>query len=490
MSVYYTGTDHFVLLPALLLALFGCVTLLFDFLVFPDPKQRRWLLMFLVIGEAFTGWALFRQQSVLMENGGDLTAFNGVLVVDHYALFFHWIFLATTLIVGLISYRYLEEKDEHHGEYYGLLMLAQCGMYFLASGTELVTIFVGLETMAITFYILVGFLRADRRSNEAALKYLLLGSMSSGFLAYGFSILYGIAGSTRLREISAAVASRDAWDPILLLAIGTTAVGLLFKISAAPFHMWAPDAYEGAPTSITAFLAVGSKAASFALLMRLFVGPLGSAREAWEPLMIAAAILSMTVGNLAAVTQTNTKRLLAYSGINHAGYILLGLIAGNPTGIKGVLVYILVYAFMNLGAFLVLASLARQGMAGEDINDLRGLMKRAPGHAIWMLIFLVSLAGIPPTAGFLGKYFIFWSLIETGHTVLAVIAAAYVAVSVYYYFRLVKAIFVETEEGGEMPALATSLGTQVALGVTGALTLGIGLYPEPWLRLAQLSISR
>jgi len=489
MSVYYTSTDHFVLLPALLLALFGCATLLFDFWVFPEAKQRRWLLIFLVLGEAFAGVAFFRQQSFLMAHGGDLSAFNGALVIDHYALFFHWIFLATTLIVGLISYRYLEVRDEHHGEYYGLLMLAQCGMYFLASGTELVTIFVGLETMAISFYILVGFLRSDQRSNEAALKYLLLGSMSSGFLAYGFSILYGIAGSTRLREITAAVATRDPWDPILLLAITTTGVGLLFKISAAPFHMWAPDAYEGAPTTITAFLAVGSKAASFALLMRIFIGPLGPARASWEPLMIGAAILSMTVGNLAAVTQTNTKRLLAYSSINHAGYILLGLIAGNPTGIKGVLVYILVYTFMNLGAFLVLTSLTRKGLAGEDINDLRGLMKKAPGHALAMLIFLVSLAGIPPTAGFLGKYYIFLSLIETGHYTLAVIGCAYVAVSIYYYFRLVKAIFIEDGET-EMPPLTTSFGTQVALGVTCLLTLGIGMYPEPFLKLAQLSISR
>jgi len=197
----------------------------------------------------------------------------------------------------------------------------------------------------------------------------------------------------------------------------------------------------------------------------------------------------MTIGNLAAVTQTNTKRLLAYSSINHAGYMLLGLIAGNASGIKGVLVYMLVYTFMNLGAFLVLGSLTRKGLAGEDINDLRGLMKKAPGHAIWMLIFLLSLAGIPPTAGFIGKYFIFLSLIETGHYVLAVLACAYAAVSIYFYFRMVKAMFIETEEE-ETPPLTTSFGTRLALGVTGILTLVIGLYPEPFLRLAQQSISR
>jgi NADH-quinone oxidoreductase subunit N len=380
-------------------------------------------------------------------------------------------------------------RDEHHGEYYGMLLIAQCGMYFLASGNDLVTIFVGLETMAITFYVLVGLLRRDKRSNEAALKYFLLGAFSSGILAYGFSILYGIAGSTKLRDIQAAVMSRDAYDPVLYLGIVTVVAGLMFKIAAAPFHMWAPDTYEGAPTAVTAFLAVGSKAASFALLLRLMLGTLASARPAWEPLLIAAAILSMTVGNLAAVTQTNTKRLLAYSSINHAGYMLLGVIAGNVTGIQGVLVYMLVYVFMTVGAFLVLILLSRKDVAGDDIADMAGMMKKSPAHAIWMLIFLLSLAGIPPTAGFIGKYFIFLSLVETGRYVLAVIAAAYVAVSIYYYFRMVKSMFV-TEPETEMPPLTTSFGTKLALGITGALTLIIGMYPEPIVGFARQTLER
>jgi NADH-quinone oxidoreductase subunit N len=488
MSAWYTATDHFVLLPAILLALFGCATLLFDFWIFPEPKQRKWLLLFVIAGEALSGAALVRQHLFLNEHGGHLTAFRGALTVDNFSLFFNWIFVATTLLVAIISYRYLEVRDEHHGEYYGLLMLTQVGMYFLATGTELVTLFIGLETMAVSFYVLVGFLRSDQRSNEAALKYLLLGGFSSGFLVYGFSLLYGISGSTKLREITQAVASREPFDPILFLAIATITVGLMFKIAAAPFHMWAPDAYEGAPTTITAFLAVGSKAASFALLLRLFVGPLGSAREAWEPLLIGAAILSMTIGNLAAITQTNTKRLLAYSSINHAGYMLLGLIAGNPTGLKGVLIYLLVYTFMNIGAFLVLASLTRKGISGEDINDLNGLMQKAPGHAIWMLIFLLSLAGIPPTAGFIGKYFIFLSLVETGRYTLAVIATLYVAVSIYYYFRMVRSIFISKAETDE--PLTTSLGTRVALGFTGLMTLAVGVYPEPFIGFVARSLSR
>jgi NADH-quinone oxidoreductase subunit N len=318
------------------------------------------------------------------------------------------------------------------------------------------------------------------------MKYLLLGAFSSGFLAYGFSIMYGLAGSTRLADVTAAFAAREAWDPLVFLAIATTAVGLLFKISAAPFHMWAPDAYEGAPTTVTAYLSVASKAASFAFLLRLFLGPLAPARDAWEPMLAVVAVATMTVGNLAAISQSNIKRLLAYSSISHAGYMLLGLIAGNETGRQGIAVYVLVYAFMNLGAFLVVIAMRRKGIIGEDLDDMAGLMYKSPGYAVLMLVFLLSLAGIPPTAGFLGKYYIFLSLIETQHYVLAVIGTLYVAVAIYYYFRIVKTMFVG--ELSEKAPLATSFGLRVALGITGVLTLAIGIYPEPVLRIAQTSI--
>jgi NADH-quinone oxidoreductase subunit N len=270
---------------------------------------------------------------------------------------------------------------------------------------------------------------------------------------------------------------------MVFLALATSMVGLLFKISAVPFHMWAPDAYEGAPTTVTAFLAVGSKAASFAFLMRIFLGPFATVRPVWEPILIAVALASLTVGNLGALTQNNVKRLLAYSSISHAGYILLALIAGNDTGIKGMLVYIMVYTFMNLGAFLVLVALRRKGVLGEDVDDLSGLMQKSPGFAILMLIFMLSLAGIPPTAGFVGKYYIFLSLLQTGHVALAVVAALYVAVAIYYYFRIVKSMFIS--DLTEKLPLTTSFGLRVALGVTGVLTLAIGIYPEPFLRLAQ-----
>lgn len=472
-----------------MLALFGCAILLFDFLVFPDPRQRKYLLFFVILGEGFTGYGLWKQQANLMENGiNQLVAFQGALTMDGFAIFFNWIFVAATVIVAIVSYKYLEIEGEHHGEYYGLLMFAQCGMFFLAAGTDLVTLFIGLELMALCFYVMVGFLRTEKRSNEAAMKYLLLGAFSSGFLAYGFSVMYGISGSTKLDRIAAAIAARPPMDPMVLLALATTSVGLLFKISAVPFHMWAPDAYEGAPTTVTAYLSVASKAASIAFLVRIFLGPLASVRDAWEPILSFVAVATMTVGNLAAINQNNIKRLLAYSSISHAGYMLLGLIAGNATGIKGIAVYVMVYTFMNLGAFLVVIALRRKGIIGEDLDDMAGLMQKSPGYALLMLVFLLSLAGIPPTAGFLGKYYIFLSLVETKHYVLAVIATLYVAVAIYYYFRIVRAIFVR--DLTEKAPLSTSFGLRVALGVSGILTLAIGIYPEPFLRLAQTSLLR
>jgi NADH-quinone oxidoreductase subunit N len=484
MNQFYTGADHFVLVPAVMLALFGCAILLFDFVVFPDPRQRKYLLFFLLLGEGFAGYGLWNQQADLAN--GVREAFHGSLIMDGFSIFFNWIFIAATVIVAIVSYKYLEIEGEHHAEYYSLMMFAQCGMFFLASGTDLVTLFIGLELMALSFYVMVGFLRTSKRSNEAAMKYLLLGAFSSGFLAYGFSVMYGISGSTKLADVAAAMEARGPFDPLVLLALATTSVGLLFKISAVPFHMWAPDAYEGAPTTVTAYLSVASKAASIAFLLRIFLGPLASARDAWEPILSFIAVATMTVGNLAAINQSNIKRLLAYSSISHAGYMLLGLIAGNATGIKGIAVYVMVYTFMNLGAFLVLVALRRKGIIGEDMDDIAGLMQKSPGYALLMLLFLLSLAGIPPTAGFLGKYYIFLSLIQTHHYTLAVIGTLYVAVAIYYYFRIVRSMF--TRDLTELAPLSTSFGLRVALAVTGILTLGIGLYPEPFLRLAGTSL--
>ena len=480
-SSFFTATDFFALKPAVLLCLFGCGILLTDFLL----REGRWNVVTALIGEAFVLVAVGQHY-------GDVSihtrrfALGDSLVIDGFSVFFNAIFAGSAVLAIIISARYMEQEGENRGEYYALILFAQAGMSILASGYDLVTLFIGLELMAVSFYVMVGFLRREPRSNEAAIKYLLLGAFSSGFLAYGFSLFYGLSGSTLLGKIADAVAAREPTDPVLLLAMITTSIGLFFKISVVPFHMWAPDAYEGAPTPIAAYVSVASKAASFALLMRIFLVPLESASELWIPLCGFVALATMTIGNVAAITQNNLKRLLAYSSISHAGYMLLGLVAGNETGLKGVMVYILVYMFMNFGVFALVAALRREGQAAEDIDDLSGLMKRHPGYAILMLILLLSLAGIPPTAGFLGKYFIFLALLEAGQYLLAIVAALYVAVAAYYYFRIVRAMFLVDDI--EPALVEPGLGTKVAIVATGVLTLLIGLYPEPFISLASDSI--
>jgi len=287
--------------------------------------------------------------------------------------------------------------------------------------------------------------------------------------------------STLDPDLSSALASRDPHDPLLLLALATAGAGVLFKVGAVPFHMWVPDAYEGAPTPASAYLAVASTAASIALLVRLFAGPFAASRPVWEPLLALVAVATLTLGNLAAIAQTNVKRLLAYSSISHAGYLLLGLVAGNRTGFQGISVYLLTYVFMTVGAFAIVIA------AGEDISELNGLARRSPWIAFSMLLFLLSLAGLPPTAGFLGKYYVLQALIETGHYALAAIGTLYVVVALYYYFRIVRSMFL-SEPANRQPVLA-GIGMRVVLGVSSALTLAIGIFPEPFLRFAELSVA-
>jgi NADH-quinone oxidoreductase subunit N len=480
-DILFQIRDIPLILPEVMLAFFGMAILLTDFLL--EKEQKSWNAVTAMMGVIFSGLSLW---IMYPSARAGLTGFRGTIVTDQFFIFFAFIFLAATGLVILLSVRYLEIEGEQHGEYYALLLFATVGMMLLACGNDLIVLFIGLETMAISFYVLTGFLRRDRRSNEGALKYVLLGAFSSAILAYGFSILYGISGSTNLEEIETVVATRPATDLLVLLALATVAVGLFFKVAAVPFHQWAPDVYEGAPTPITAFVSVASKTASFALLLRLFLTVFHPIRVDWEMLVAAVAVLSMTVGNIAALTQNNVKRLLAYSSISHVGYILLGLVAGNELGLKAMTFYLLVYAFFNTGAFAIVIILRRKGLIGDELEDMNGLIERSPGAAILMLIFLLSLAGIPPTAGFIGKLLIFWALIETHHVVLAVLAVLYILPAVYYYFRIVAAMWVSKAPEGPRPRI--SLAQALALGISVAVTLAAGVYPEPFLRLARYSI--
>ncbi|MFQ5817048.1 MAG: NADH-quinone oxidoreductase subunit N [Terriglobia bacterium] len=470
--------DFRAIVPQLELTLFACGILLMD--CWLERRHKYLNAMVALVGIVFSGVGLWLIRNV------NSTAFNRVIIVDSFFIVFSFIFLAATALVILMSIRYLEVEGAHEGEYYALMLFATVGMMFIAGGTDLITLFIGLELMALSFYVLVGYLRANRRSNEAAVKYFLLGAFSSGILVYGFSLLYGISGSTNINDIAVVVAQRGLGDPIVFLATITIAAGMFFKVAAVPFHQWAPDVYEGAPTTITAYVSVASKAAAFAMLVRLFLIPLYPVRANWEDMLAVVAILTMIVGNLAAITQENIKRLLAYSSIGHVGYILLGIVAGNKTGLMAVVVYIIVYAFMTLGAFAVVVGMRRKDLVGDQVSDMAGLFFKNPAPAVLMIIFLLALAGIPPTAGFWGKYLIFAALIENQHYVLAVIAALYVVVALYYYFRIVVSMFItEPREPGKM---TLAPGLAVALAATCLLTLGLGLYPEPLFHWAQVSV--
>ena len=369
------------MLPMVELTIFALGILLIDLMV---PRSWKWInAAGALVGVLFAGLCVWQIQAMLPPRG--LVGFYNSLLVDRFAIYFWYLFLAGTAISILTSVHYLEIEDEHHGEYYALLLLSVVGMMCMAAGIDVVLIFIGLELMAISSYVLVGFLRRDRRSNEAALKYLLLGAFSSGIFAYGLSLFYGISGSTNLGVIGRAVSGQNTHNPVVIIALLTTMVGLLFKIAAIPFHQWAPDAYEGAPTSITGFMSVAVKAAAWAMLLRILLFGLFPLRSVYTPVIVFVSIATMTGANFAALTQSNTKRLLAYSSIAHVGYMLLAFVAmgtsplGTPgflDGFKGILIYLMVYTFMNLGAFAVITSLRQRNVIGDELDDIFAFARR------------------------------------------------------------------------------------------------------------------
>jgi NADH-quinone oxidoreductase subunit N len=473
MGQFFQMQDLAAITPELELLAFGMAILLGDLVV----ERKRTLGLVALLGIAVSGVFLFRLRNV------EIAAYGGLFVLDHFSMFFKLVFLIAAALSIAISLKYLDIERENHGEYYALILFATVGMMFMAGAVDLVTLYISLETMAISTYILVGFLRSSQRSNEASMKYFLLGAFSSGILLYGMSLLYGLSGSTKFADIAEALSRRPPNDPISLLAMITLSAGLFFKIAAVPFHQWTPDAYEGAPTSITAFMSVAVKAASFAMMIRIFMVAIYPLRPHWVVIMAAISVITMTVGNIAAITQSNIKRLLAYSSISHAGYILIGFIAGNDTGLTAVPLYLLIYTFTNLGAWAVVVALRRRDVIGEHIDEMSGLFFRHPAASILMLIFLLSLAGIPPTAGFIAKYYLFAAAIQTGHNVLAVIAVLNAAISIYFYLRIVVAMFMR--DATEKTGLTYSPGILTAMGVAFVFTMLIGIYPDPFIAMAR-----
>ena len=410
---------------------------------------------------------------------GPAAILGDMLVVDQFAVYVKLLVLAFSAIALLMSASYLERAGYGGGEYSSLVLFATIGMFMMASGINLASLYVGLELMALSVYVLVGYFKLEIKSNEGAVKYFVLGALSSGVLLYGISLIYGTIGSLDLETIRLKLTAVPQDNLTLLLGLVLVAFGMLFKVAAVPFHVWTPDAYEGAPTPVTAFMSVGPKAAAFAMFLRLFVIAFQPEVDTWRIVLWVAAAATMIYGNVVALTQDNVKRMLAYSSIAHAGYALMGLVAASAAGLWSVLMYMLVYGFMNLGAFGVVILLESKGYAGETIDDYAGLAARHPGAAALMLWFMLALAGIPPTAGFMGKLYIFGAAMEGGYVWLTVIAVIMSAVSLYYYFRIVVQMYMKDGSEAEPAALISDRWTEVMIAVCAVITLLVGIFPGP-----------
>ena len=474
------AVDWWALGALLALGAGAMLLLLLEFLPARPGSNRGAIVALLTLGAA--GASVFRVRDAKR------ALFDGMFVHDGFTVFFTLLFCTVAAVAVLQSWDYVKRTRINHGEYYALLLSATLGMILMAASNDLITIFLGLELMSLALYVLVGFRRARLDSSEAALKYFLLGAFASGFLLYGIALLYGATGTTNLARVAIFLSdSPMLGNPMLMLGGLLLLVGLGFKVAAVPFHMWTPDAYEGAPTTITGFMSAGAKAAGFAALLRVVMVALPGFQADWRPVLSWIAILTMTVGNVAALLQTNVKRMLAYSSIAHAGYLLVAVVAGGLDGGSAALFYLAVYSLMNLGAFGVLAVLGRGPEERVMLSDLAGLSVRQPVLAAAMTVFMLSLGGIPPTAGFMGKVYLFGVAVQAGLIPLVVVGVLNSVVSIVYYLRVTVAMYMQ-EPRGEPVEVAWAAPAVLAVLATLGLTLWWGLQAHELLVLAQRSI--
>ena len=466
------------LLPLLVIGATILAVMLADTFVPPGRRVILAVLSGLGVAVAMVA-ALLATQEV-----GPARLFHDTVAVDAFSLFFDVLFLGLALLVLMLAPGYLERRGIHVGEFYVLLLCALAGMMVLAAATSLMTVFIGVELLSIALYVLSGFLRSEERSQEAALKYLLIGGFASGFLLYGMALLYGATGSTSIPVITAAL-PHLAGDNLAfaVMGIALVMVGLAYKASAAPFHTWTPDVYEGAPAPVVAFMSVGTKVAAVAAFLRVFVAGLAPFQSRWAVMLGGVAAISMLVGAVGALRQINLKRLLAYSSIAHAGYLLLAVVAGGRAGLVSGAFYLGSYALMTFGAFGVVTLLAGPGEEGLSLNTLRGLGYRIPAAGALMALFMLSLAGFPPTVGFMGKLFVFEAVIGAGYAPLAVVAVTSSVISIYYYLKVVAVIYTRPES----PTSERTLDPwgMAAVGFVGILTLVLGVFPSLLYDLAQ-----
>ena len=419
--------------------------------------------------------------------GGDGRAFRDMVLLDGYALFFDLLICYAAALVVMLSMDYLGRTGSESGEYYALVLFSTAGMMLMASAGDLIVVFLSLELMSLSLYVLAGLFKTRLTSGEASMKYFLLGAFATSFFLYGIALIYGATGSTNLDRIAASAAAKDG-EPLVLIGLGLLLVGFGFKISSVPFHMWVPDVYEGAPTTITALIATGSKAAAFAALIRVLVVALRGIQPDWSALLWGVAALTMTLGNVVAIAQSNLKRMLAYSSIAHVGYMLMGLVAGGSQGAGSVLFYLLAYTFTTVGAFGVIALCARAGEEAVEVGDYAGLARRHPVLAATLALFLLSLIGIPPLAGFVAKFYLFGSAVRAGYIWLTVIAVLNSAVAAYYYLRVIVFMYMREPEG-EALAVTPSFAGGLALAVALVGIVLLGIIPAPFADLAQAAVA-
>ena len=403
--------------------------------------------------------------AVLVMAGVPGLGYSGLFAVDAFSGFVKLLILAAAILAVILSMDYIEQENLRRFEFPVLMLFATVGMMLMASAVNLMSLYLGVELMSLSIYVLAAFARDDLRSSEAGLKYFVLGALASGLLLYGISLVYGFAGSMSFGDLGRLLSDKDHASTGVTVGVVFIVAGLSFKISAVPFHMWTPDVYEGAPTPVTAFMGTAPKVAAMALLLRVLGGPFGHLLAQWQQLIVLVAIASMLLGSLAAIGQKNIKRLMAYSSIGHMGYALVGLAAGTPLGVKGVLIYLVTYVFMNAGAFACILAMRRRGRAVEGISDLAGLARTDLGLALWLAVFMFSMAGIPPFSGFWGKLFIFQAAVSQGMWILAVIGVLTSVIGAYYYIRIIKVMFFDDSAEAFDPRPASLSVVAVAGGL-------------------------
>jgi NADH-quinone oxidoreductase subunit N len=464
------------ILPLITIAIAAIVVLLAGVRVPDDESDGLGWLSIASIAIAFV--------LTLAMSGQNTTAFAGSIAIDDFAVYFELAILFVAAVIVLMSLNYADEVRLPGAEYYSLILFAALGMMLMAAAGDLIIIFLGLETMSIAIYVLAGLKRTDPRSNEAAIKYFLLGAFSTGFLLYGIALIYGATGTIKLEPIRTALTHGAALgSPLLLLGVGMLLIGFGFKIAAVPFHMWTPDAYEGAPTPITAYMATGVKLAAFAGFLRVFPLHLGAVSADWSPVLWVMAALTMTVGNVVALVQTNIKRMLAYSAIAHAGYLLVAMAAVVPQAGAAMLYYLVGYVVANLGAFGVVTALERRAEPHDLIADFRGLAQRQPALAAAMAIFLLSFTGVPPLVGFIGKFYIFSAALQGGLVWLVVIAVLNAVMAAYYYVYIIVVMYMQ-EGGIAVRSMSLRPGLVATIAIALIATILIGIYPAPYMTAA------